>query len=125
MQEAVKRLFKTGPLSDSPEYARPRPERGTRNYRLARSELTLQTASTACSRAVDLRHTAPTCLTGAGLANGRIDTPLACPYAPRVASSGRRVTPAPVATICRRVSRLVARKSCFSFGPMRLHTSNA
>ena len=41
------------------------------------------------------------------------------------ASSGNNVTPAPAATICRRVSRLVARKSCFSSAPTRLQSASA
>ena len=47
--------------------------------------------------------------TGAGFANGRNTTPRALPYAPRLASSGSSVTPAPVATIWRK--RLEARRA--------------
>ena len=65
-------------------------------------------------RALDLRHTAPMVRVGTGRVNGLMMTPRALPYAPRPASSGNSVMPTPEATICRRVSRLVARKSCFS-----------
>src|SRR5688572_25156526 len=85
----------------------------------------LQSASMASRRALDLRHTAPTVRVGTGLTNGRMTTPRAWPYAPRPASSGNRVMPTPAATIWRRVSRLVARKSCFSCTPLPEQMSSA
>ena len=41
------------------------------------------------------------------------------------ASIGNKVMPTPAATICRRVSRLVARKPSFSLAPDSAHTSSA
>ena len=56
-----------------------------------------------------LRHTAPTVRKGWGRVKGRTTTPRVPPNGPSAASCGSKVTPAPAATIWRRVSRLVAR----------------
>src|SRR5690348_10901332 len=50
-----------------------------RRFQPARSAMSLQTASIAGRRAVVLRHTAPTCRTGAGFEKGNTTTPRASP----------------------------------------------
>src|SRR4029077_3801609 len=87
--------------------------------------ITAVTALMAARRGVVLRHTAPTCRAGAGRTNGRSTTPRPLRYDPRPASSGSSVTPAPAATIWRKVSRLVARKARAARTATRLHTSSA
>src|SRR5208282_2405856 len=86
---------------------------------------TSHTAPMAAARVVDLRHTAPTVRVGAGLLNSRTVSPRCEPNGESTANSGSKVMPSPATTICRKVSRLVARKSSASWTSTRLHTSSA
>src|SRR4051812_26014235 len=73
------------------------------------SWMTSHTALIASPRVLLRRHTAPTVRDGTGFENDFTAKPCPEPNGPRVASSGNNVTPSPAATICRNVSRLVAR----------------